>query len=1222
MGGVVAPLLAGVAVVGGCASDPAKDARPTGPSFGSQIYTVLCERVGAQSLREDLTGGSYEGICQGTADKVDTTLLPPPPDAKVRQLGIAKVEAIGRHRVDLVAALETVFPDDSIVAKNLSSPDPKASCDPVSGQSRKEQLRQLLSRLLPTKTNDTVPESSRSLAESIQPLTEAQGAAARSAIAHVAARRGYMPADTATGLLGALFTAPRLRETLAATTHLLSKDATPYEQPNTVGSGHDTLLKFFTALKADLAEPTTDEAPLGTLYDQATGQTLLSRPRTTLELAREAMLTQNPVFSDGGPPLWVVKRDRRGMASVTKTDDGKVKPPFVDANNDGLPDLDKLGRFVLAPNASPPPDPFVGNDQSLAYEFVNARETAASALLRHVAALANPETGHEALFSSVQALEPLVRPGPGREAFLDMVHAGGQIAANPGADDLLALVKQLFVKQPQLMARLTGNLLDAKATFDAHPEAKLPDGSTMIDDLLAVLVKIGKEPGLLEEVLASLADDKALAIAQALPAYMKFNDRMTYDRAALNGPPKSIGTGRSEPSQLVDRTSANSGWNRSIFQRILQLIHDTNGVTLCNKDQALLHGVAQLGRDDNGNPIGPWTPVLLPLTGPAQECQVFRVENLASFYLDAVAGQAKLHFRDITIASNLSPEALTRSLNINWTGHSKLSDDIEPEPPLLNRLVFFDVANDSKNGPPPLNPDGTVAWLNPDGTVVWPPFAKGFAPPNGQTNLVISELQGPAPTTACAERTIDDPYFGDPDAHDVHPDGKIHGLRTCGPGQTLAERDGDTLFALETFNGYDALKPLTSVFVKHHKEDLLIELLDTLYKHWNVEGGVANAEPALAEILSGDMVPALNALTKVVLQSKITRCAQSDCSTTADVPAGIVLAEGIRSLTDPDRAAGVTDRHGSMKTAKGGSITLLNLLRDSLNAEDSALDLAGTTDRWHDARSRIVDELVAVNGRGDKAQFADPGVPAMIPVLIDLLRSQRDAKCLASADCPALRKDLAVEVENSLSKDIVGASLDLLDTLLKDQTTRRELGRMLTYLTSKGDALGGASVDPSATPFAQTTARAPGALDQTIAATVDALGALGDLKEIRPFYPVITGALDHVDPELVLLSQLSARAYDPGGHEICSRELDPDEAIQALLSRVTIVVQVPGQPKRSALQIFLDAMSDVNRLDASASTPLDADDYGNVFKNVHELLTDPTGGLEQLYASVKAAAEH
>ena len=66
---------------------------------------------------------------------------------------------------------------------------------------------------------------------------------------------------------------------------------------------------------------------------------------------------------------------------------------------------------------------------------------------------------------------------------------------------------------------------------------------------------------------------------------------------------------------------------------------------------------------------------------------------------------------------------------------------------------------------------------------------------------------------------------------------------------------------------------------------------------------------------------------------------------------------------------------------------------------------------------------------------------------------------------------------------------------------------------------------------------------------------------------------------------------------------------------------MPGKPTRPALQVVLDAMADVNRLDASEKGPLAPDDYMNVFKNVHELLTDPKSGLEQLYASVRNATE-
>jgi hypothetical protein len=1198
LGGLLVPLLL---VFGGCSDDSAKDARPTRPSFGSELFGVLCDRVGAQALHEDLTGGSFEGICNGTSDKVDASRLPPAADPKVRQLATAKIEALGRHRAELIAAFETVFPEDTLVGKNLSSVDPKESCDPVSAEPRRDQLRGLLTRLLPTETN-TVPESSRALADSIEPLTEAQSQAAREAIAHLAARRGYMPPDQATGLLGALLTAPRLRDTLAATMHLVSPDSTPYDKPNTVGVGHDTLGKLYGALKAELAEPPADTSVLATSFDPAMGQTLLSRPRTMLELVREAMLTENPVFSNGSP-LWVARRDRRGMA-VVALDGGKLPAPFVDANNDGLPDIDKLGRFVVAPDAKPPPDPFVGDDKSPIYEYIDARATGASALLRHVAPLADPDGGKESLVAALAAQEPLLREG-GREALLDLVHAAGQAAADPGTDDLLGLAAKLFVEQPQLMARLTGSLLDIKATFDAHPEAVLPDGSTMIDDVLAVVVKIGREPGLLEEILGSMADDRSLFLPQALSALLSFNDRLTYDHSdapnAINNTPKNLTTGGNEPTTLVDRSSPNTGWNRSLFQRFLQLIHDTNGVTVCNKDGAILHAMAQLPHPD-GSPGLAWQDLPIPFGGTATECQLLRIEELSKFYLRAIIGEASIHFRNDFITPNLEPEVLFRSTGISGTYKTDPGQDLKPTPQFLNRLVFFDVQHDSVN-------------KSAD------PLTDGFAKPNGRTNWTIGDLQGPfIPSSACAERSIPDPNLGDPD---VHPDGQIHGLRTCQPGQSLYERDGDTLFALEFNHGYDALAPLTSVFVKHQKEDLLLELLEVLYKHWNVQGGVAKAEPALAESLKTDLIPALNKITKILIQTNVPRCAQTDCSATVQVPAGVVLADGLRAVIDPARMpASVTDRRGGTKTANGLPLTVFGMVRDAFNAEDTILINANSIDAWHAARSHIVDELLTVNGRGDQAAFADPGVAAMAPVLINLLRSQRLAKCRDDADCPQLRKQLAADVEDSLKSDIFGKSLDLIDVFLRDESARREIGRMLSYITRQGDALGGASVAPSSTPFATTNARSPGALDQTTAAMVDALGALGDLKEIRPFYPIISSALDHLDPQLALLSRLNARAFDDAGHELCSKELDPEEAIKNTLSRLTLSVEIPGQPKRSALQIILESMSDVNRVDASNLGPLDAADYENAFKNVHELLTDPTSGLEQLYASVKKATEH
>jgi hypothetical protein len=45
------------------------------------------------------------------------------------------------------------------------------------------------------------------------------------------------------------------------------------------------------------------------------------------------------------------------------------------------------------------------------------------------------------------------------------------------------------------------------------------------------------------------------------------------------------------------------------------------------------------------------------------------------------------------------------------------------------------------------------------------------------------------------------------------------------------------------------------------------------------------------------------------------------------------------------------------------------------------------------------------------------------------------------------------------------------------------------------------------------------------------------------------------------------------------------------------------------------------RVDAANTGPLDPEDYASVFTNIHDVLTDPKSGLEQLYASVKNATE-
>ena len=105
----------------GCAPDfSTTRTAPPVTTLGRVLYSVVCDRVGAQSLPTDVTGGSFQSICHPDAtgkygERVDVTQLPPLQDPAYTPSGelvplaqqqasrtyeIARVEALGRDRED------------------------------------------------------------------------------------------------------------------------------------------------------------------------------------------------------------------------------------------------------------------------------------------------------------------------------------------------------------------------------------------------------------------------------------------------------------------------------------------------------------------------------------------------------------------------------------------------------------------------------------------------------------------------------------------------------------------------------------------------------------------------------------------------------------------------------------------------------------------------------------------------------------------------------------------------------------------------------------------------------------------------------------------------------------------------------------------------------------------------------------------------------------------
>jgi hypothetical protein len=70
-----------------------------------------------------------------------------------------------------------------------------------------------------------------------------------------------------------------------------------------------------------------------------------------------------------------------------------------------------------------------------------------------------------------------------------------------------------------------------------------------------------------------------------------------------------------------------------------------------------------------------------------------------------------------------------------------------------------------------------------------------------------------------------------------------------------------------------------------------------------------------------------------------------------------------------------------------------------------------------------------------------------------------------------------------------------------------------------------------------------------------------------------------------------------------------DHVLPALVS--------PMKDGRAPIQIFLEAIADVNRVDAESTGPLSAGDYQQVFTAARDFLLDETRGLEQIYAIIQ-----
>lgn len=624
-------------------------------SFGTIVYTLACKRLAYSEDRADgdgrvdVTGENYREFCRkGTS---------PPPQP------YPSVSALDGERADLIAAVDKGFPQADLAG-----------------------LQKLLSsnKFLAIYDDDTAQDAAQKVADLFGELATDDEFTA--AIARLDGRIGYRPGAAAKGLLPAVAQYAKL-------------DALLDKVPDALGPGgaaHTEMVNLELAASRELAS--ASPAP-----------TAPGDPERTLNLAIDLLLGESPLLGTD-KPRYLTRRDARGLAVVEK-EGGAFPAPFADKNGDGLADADASGTFIDGsgkPIDAPPPFAVpwktdatrrdaAGRALNAAgrplYRTVDLDRTVLAAVSRDARELFNPTKGTAVNLvrgaSTLLGNRKTVRKSyPGAAALdyrgydtssaalLDLTHAYLSLLGEPDIGESLAVTRSLLVDHEPVAARLLEAMLATADLGKEFPDAKLEPGSALYDDLIPVVSQILAEPGLAEDVLRALEDPAVRPLGK------RFADLMTYkDQIDYNGSTQAVTGSLRTP---VDRTQPDSGFNRSLLQRILHLINDSAGHTLCNRPDATI------------------TFFGFPVSLPYDECELMRIDDLAVFYLQSIA-YAKDSQGRVLHDSQGRPLPKAR-LPLNLPGYlspfvtdAMMEDQstiegfrFHPTPQALNRVLFLD----------------------------------------------------------------------------------------------------------------------------------------------------------------------------------------------------------------------------------------------------------------------------------------------------------------------------------------------------------------------------------------------------------------------------------------------------------------------------------------------------------------------------------------------------
>lgn len=331
----------------------------------------------------------------------------------------------------------------------------------------------------------------------------------------------------------------------------------------------------------------------------------------------ERLVAAVGVADAAAEPAWVALADHRGLARVAvDPSTGALYWPFVDADHDGLADAGPGGDWVLEPSAEPPPEPYGVTDRhandgrALAYDgrpiyrYVNFNTSGAGVVARALRQMALAGTHDDLVHHVDELMRPRERAVDERDGVsYDAFPADRTRSLEPLFDELWAVIEATREQPPErllygadaLVREHRGEvrtvLEEALAAADAFEEAdhgELAPYNTLLDDLILAdrppgsvcegtydedfhlrcdrpagpLVPRLIDSGMLRDLVGILDDPRFADLASTMAEMMTHRDSpvQVYDNA-LRVPMASTGE---------------SADNRSVFQRLLHLVHDTN----------------------------------------------------------------------------------------------------------------------------------------------------------------------------------------------------------------------------------------------------------------------------------------------------------------------------------------------------------------------------------------------------------------------------------------------------------------------------------------------------------------------------------------------------------------------------------------------------------------------------------------------------------------------